>query len=217
MKSKSKNIKKDYLGVIVGSKSIIDLSVILGYPPYGKKLGESKLIIGSNSFIRTNTVIYGNSKIGKNFQCGHNVVIREQNEIGDDVLIHSGSQIFPRNKIGNSVSIHANCFLEGVTLGDGVILGPNVIFTDDLHPRCPRYLECVGGAKVARGAKIGANCTILPGVSIGKGALVGSGSVVVKNVPPGAVVVGNPAKVIKKVNELKCIKNFYKIPYEWEK
>lgn len=217
MKYKPASTIRIYPGVIVGDRSIIDSGVVLGYPPFGENLGKSKLVIGSDVFIRTNTVIYGNSTIGNNFQCGHNVVIRELNEIGNDVLIHSGSQIFPRNKIGNRVSIHANCFLEGVTLEDGVVLGPNVVFTDDLHPKCPRYLECVGGVVVRKKAKIGANSTILPGVSIGEGALVGSGSVVTKDVSAGSVVVGNPARVIKNVNELKCIRGFYKIPYEWEK
>jgi len=206
-----------YPRVTIGDRSIMDDGVVLGYPPFGEDPGKSKLVIGSDAFIRTNTVIYGNSTIGNNFQCGHNVVIRELNEIGNDVLIHSGSQIFPRNKIGDNVSIHANCFLEGVTLEDDVVLGPNVIFTDDLHPRCPKYLECVRGAVVRRGAKIGANSTILPGVSIGEGALVGSGSVVTKDVLAGSVVVGNPARVIKMVLDLKCIKGFYNIPYEWEK
>ncbi|MBU1016863.1 acetyltransferase [Patescibacteria group bacterium] len=217
MKYKSISKARIYPGVIIGDRSIIDNGVVLGYPPFGEGLGKSKLVMGSDVFIRTNTVIYGNSTIGHNFQCGHNVVIRELNEIGNDVLIHSGSQIFPRNKIGNKVSIHANCFLEGVTLEDGVVLGPNVIFTDDLHPRCPRYLECVGGAVVSKRAKIGANSTILPGVSIGEGALVGSGSVVTKDVLAGSVVVGNPARAIKKTSDLECIKGFYNIPYEWEK
>jgi len=217
MKYKPISTARIYPGVTIGDRSILDDGVVLGYPLFGENPGGSKLVIGSGVFIRTNTVIYGNSTIGNNFQCGHNVIIRELNEIGNDVLIHSGSQIFPRNKIGNRVSIHANCFLEGVTLEDDVVLGPNVIFTDDLHPRCPKYLECVGGAVVRRGAKIGANSTILPGVSIGKGVLVGSGSVVTKDILAGSVVVGNPARVIKKISDLECIKGFYNIPYEWEK
>jgi len=67
---------------------------------------------------------------------------------------------------------------------------------------CPHYKECKGGPVVRRLARIGANSTILPGVEIGENALVGAGSVVVADVPPGAVVAGSPARVIKLVSEL---------------
>jgi acetyltransferase-like isoleucine patch superfamily enzyme len=75
----------------------------------------------------------------------------------------------------------------------------------------------VGGVTIKKRAKIGANSTILPGVTIGEGALVGAGSVVVKDVPPEVVVVGNPARIIKNVDDLVCIKGFFKKVYEWEK
>ncbi len=80
---------------------------------------------------------------------------------------------------------------------------------------CPRYQDCKGGPVVRRLARIGANSTILPGVTIGEGALVGAGSVVVHDVPPGAVVAGNPAVVIKQVAELTCAPGFFARPYSW--
>lgn len=206
-----------YPNVSFGKKSRLDQDIILGYPPFEKKEGEIPLKIGDNIFIRSGSVIYAGSKIGNNFQCGHNVVIRENNIIGDNVMIHSNSQIYPYNKIDDNVVIHAGCFLESARLEKDVILGPGVVFIDDLHPRCPRYLECVGGAVISREAKIGANVTVLPGVKIGKNSLVGAGSVVTKDIPSGVVVVGNPAKVIKKISDLVCIKGFYKRVYEWEK
>lgn len=206
-----------YPNVIIGKNCYIDKGVILGYPSWKKEEGEVPLVIGNNAFIRSGTVIIAGSKIGNNFQCGHNVVIREENQIGDEVMIHNGNQIFPHNNIGNKVVVHAGCFLESVILEEEVVLGPGVVFTDDLHPRCPRYLECVGGAKVGKRAKIGANSTLLPGVKIGANSIVGAGSVVNKDIPFGVVAVGNPAKVVKKVSELKCLKNFYKEVYEWEK
>ena len=205
-----------YPNVNLGKNSHLDKGVVLGYPPYGKKEGKLSLEIGNNAFIRSGTVIYAGSKIGDDLQCGHNVVIRENNIIGDKVMIHSNSQIYPRNKIDSNVFIHVGCFLEWVKLAEWVVLGPGVVFTDDPHPRCPRYLECVGGAVVKKRAKIGANSTILPGVKIGERSLIGAGSVVTKNIPPGMVVTGSPAKIVKKISELKCIKGFYKKPYEWE-
>ncbi len=205
-----------YPKVTLGKNCHLDKGVILGYPAWGKKEGEVALVIGNNAYIRCGTVIMAGSKIGDNFQCGHNVIIREENQIGDNVVIHNASQIYPHNKIGDKVVVHTGCFLESVTLEKGAILGPQVVFTDDLHPRCPRYLECVGGAKVGRQAKIGANSTILPGVKIGERALIGAGSVINKDIPAKVVAVGNPAKVIKKISELQCLKGFYKNVYEWE-
>ena len=97
-----------------------------------------------------------------------------------------------------------------------MFVGPNVVFTDDPHPMgCDHYTECRRGATVRRLARIGANSTILPGVVIGENSLVGAGSVVVHDVPDGTVVVGNPARVIRRVDELVCEPGYYDRPYVW--
>ncbi len=204
-----------YNNVQLGKDVIIEKSAIVGKPPRGKKDGELKTIIGDNSIIREFTVIYAGSKLGKNCQTGHNALIREENEIGDNVSIGTNATLEPRNKIGNNVRIHSGCFLEDVKVEDNVFIGPNVVFVDDLHPPCPRFEECIGGAVVRKNAVIGSNSTILPGIKIGANSLIGAGSVVTKDVPPSSVVIGNPARVIKKIEELKCFKGFYKRPYEW--
>jgi acetyltransferase-like isoleucine patch superfamily enzyme len=105
--------------------------------------------------------------------------------------------------------------LEHVTLGQRVFLAPGVVFTDDPHPACPRYLECVLGATVEDDVSIGGNVTVLPGVRIGAGALVGAGSVVTRDVEPGTVVAGNPAVVVKRVAELTCFMGYFERPYVW--
>jgi acetyltransferase-like isoleucine patch superfamily enzyme len=136
--------------------------------------------------------------------------------VADDVSIGTNAVLESGNRIGSRVRIHSGCFLEMVTIEDDVFVGPNVVFTDDPHPmNCPRYKECKGGAVVHRLARIGANATILPGVVIGENALVGAGSVVADDVPPGAVVVGNPARVTKAVGELTCPPGFFERPYSW--
>ena len=116
--------------------------------------------------------------------------------IGTNAVLEAG------NRIGDRVRIHSGCFLEMVTVEDDVFIAPNVVFADDPHPPCPSYEDCVGGAVVSQGARIGSNATILPGVVIGRGALVGAGSVVVEDVPDGTVVAGSPARVLKRVDEL---------------
>ncbi|HEV2139684.1 MAG TPA: acyltransferase, partial [Candidatus Dormibacteraeota bacterium] len=140
---------------------------------------------------------------------------REDNQIGSDCSVGSNAVLEPGNRIGDGTRIHSQCFLEHVTLGDRVFLGPGVVFTDDPHPVCPRYLECVLGATVGDDVSIGGNATILPGVKIGSGSLIGAGAVVTRDVASGAVVAGNPAKVIKQVKELVCFKGFFERPYIW--
>lgn len=155
------------------------------------------------SLIRSGTIIYKGAKIGKRFASGHNAIIREDNVIGDDVVVGVGSYLGPGNIIGNKVKIHTNCFLEGVVLKDNVIVGPHVVFTNDSYPPCKICVKIVGGAVIGRNTVIGANVTVLPGIKIGENVLVGAGSVVTKDIPDNAVVVGNPARIIKKRSEIK--------------
>jgi hypothetical protein len=88
----------------------------------------------------------------------------------------------------------------GVRLGNDSFIGPNVTFCNDLFPRSKKYLEEYLITRVEEGASIGAGATILPGITIGSHAMVGAGAVVTQSVPPYAIVVGNPSKIIGYVN-----------------
>ncbi|HBG92144.1 MAG: hypothetical protein A2X54_03470 [Nitrospirae bacterium GWF2_44_13] len=205
-----------YPNVIVGEGTLIEPPSIIGKPPRGAKHGDLELKIGSNGQIRPFTTVYAGSEIGDYFQTGQGVSIREDNLIGNNVSIGTNSVLEFGNRIGDYSRIHSSCFLEMVTIGKYVFVGPNVVFTDDPHPMgCPHYKECKGGAVVEDYVRIGANSTILPGIKIGKNSLIGAGSVVTKDVPPDSVVAGNPAKVIKKIDQLTCPKGFYEKPYMW--
>jgi acetyltransferase-like isoleucine patch superfamily enzyme len=202
--------------VRVGEQTVIEPPCVLGKPPRGAGPGELELVIGRRGILRPFTTLYAGSKIGDDFQTGQGVSIREDNRIGDRVSIGTNSVLEFGNRIGDRVRVHSSCFLEMVTIEDDVFIGPNVVFTDDPHPmNCPRYKECRGGVTVKRFARIGAHTTLLPGVVVGENALVGAGSVVVHDVPPGSVVAGNPARVIKRVSELTCEPGFFERPYGW--
>jgi acetyltransferase-like isoleucine patch superfamily enzyme len=202
--------------VTLGEGCDLQAPCILGKAPRGAGEGERPLIIGAGAVIRPFTTIYAGSVIGCGLQTGQGASIREDNVLGDDVSIGTNAVLEFGNRLGSRVRIHSGCFLELVTIEDDVFVGPNVVFTDDPHPMgCPRYTDCKGGAVVRRLARIGANSTILPGVEVGEGALVGAGSVVVTDVPPGSVVVGNPALVIKTVDELVCPPGYFERPYTW--
>src|SRR5436190_10674943 len=133
-------------------------------------------------------------------------------EIGDDVRIGTFVEIQKGAKIGNRCKISSHSFIcEGVTLEDEVFVGHNVTFINDLLPRATNedgQLQTESDWKciptlVKRGASIGSSATLLCGITVGEHALIGAGSVVTKDVPPYAVVIGNPAKVLKMLPKQK--------------
>jgi acetyltransferase-like isoleucine patch superfamily enzyme len=189
--------------VHLGADSQIDAYVIIGVPPSGRAPGEIETELGDGARIRSHTVIYAGNRIGTNFQTGHSVMIRESNQIGDDVSIGTHSVIEHHVTIGNHVRIHSNAFVpEFSVLEDDCWIGPNVVVTNALYPRSPEAKSNLTGAHVMSGAKVGANSTLLPGITIGRNALVGAGSVVVRDVPDGKVVAGNPARIIKDIADI---------------
>jgi acetyltransferase-like isoleucine patch superfamily enzyme len=127
-------------------------------------------------------------------------------EIGDDVKIGSFVEIQKGVRVGNRCKISSHTFVcEGVTLEDEVFVGHNVTFINDRYPRATTGdgalqteadWECLPTV-VKRGASIGSGATLLCGITVGEHAIVGAGSVVTKDVPPGAVVAGNPARVMR--------------------
>lgn len=138
--------------------------------------------IGEGTRIWQFCVILAGAKIGANCNICANVLIENDVIIGDNVTIKSGVQLW-----------------DGVRIGDNVFIGPNVTFTNDLFPRSKVYPDHFLQTIVKAGASIGANATILPGLTIGENAMIGAGSVVTKNVPDDAIVVGNPARIVRKL------------------
>jgi UDP-2-acetamido-3-amino-2,3-dideoxy-glucuronate N-acetyltransferase len=146
-------------------------------------------------------------KLGKNVRL-YGFVNLYGCEIGDDVKIGTFVEIQKGAKIGNRCKISSHTFIcEGVTLEDEVFIGHNVTFTNDLYPRATNadgQLQTEADWKciptlVKRRVSIGSGATLLCGITIGENAMIGAGSMVTKDVPPGAVVVGNPARIVKSL------------------
>jgi UDP-2-acetamido-3-amino-2,3-dideoxy-glucuronate N-acetyltransferase len=129
-------------------------------------------------------------------------------EIGDESKIGTFVEIQKGAKIGRRCKISSHSFIcEGVILEDEVFVGHGVMFTNDLLPRATNQdgspqtdadWKCET-TLVKRGASIGSNATLLCGITVGERAVIGAGAVVTKDVPPGAVVAGNPAKVLRQL------------------
>ena len=145
----------------------------------------------------------------------HPQSIVEGKNIGEDTRIWAFAHVLPDAQIGSDCNICFGVFIEndvilgdrvtikcgiqvcdGVRLADDVFVGPNTAFTNDPFPRSRHHLKEHPITSVEAGASIGANVTILPGITIGAGAMVGAGTVVTSDVPPRAIVIGNPGRIV---------------------
>jgi len=191
--------------VSLGPDPEIGEYVVIGAPPRGAASGDVPTRIGARLVIRSHAVVYAGNVIGDRFQMGHGALIRESNQIGDDVSVGSHTIVEHHVTIADRVRIHSAAFIpEFSILEEACWIGPRVVLTNALYPQSPSAKDNLKGPRVLAGAKVGANATLLPGVTIGRGALVGAGAVVVKDVPDGKVVAGNPARILKDVADLKA-------------
>ena len=171
----------------------LDPGVLTAYPA-GRT--ERPFDLGPGARVRSGTVLYDGTRIGVRFETGHHVVVRENCVIGDDVAIWSGAVVDYGCRIGDRVKIHAGCYVAQYTvIEEDAFLAPGVRFANDLYPGDADSARMMTGPVVGRGAQLGVNVTVLPYVRIGPGCLVGAGSVVTRDLPPGSLVYGSPARV----------------------
>lgn len=149
----------------------------------------------------------------------HDRALCESPHIGKGTRVWAFAHVLPAAQIGEDCNVCDNVFIEndvlvgnrvtikcgvqlwdGITVEDDVFIGPNATFTNDIFPRSKKFPEKFARTIIRRGASIGANATILPGITIEQGAMIGAGAVVTRSVPPNAIVVGNPAKIVGYVD-----------------
>lgn len=136
-------------------------------------------LIGPSTRIWQFVIVLPGAQIGADCNICSHCLIENDVVIGDRVTVKSGVQLW-----------------DGLRVGDDVFIGPNVTFTNDKYPKSRNVAFKLTQTRIEPGASIGGGATLLPGVTVGAGAIVGAGAVVVRDVPPGATVVGNPARVI---------------------
>jgi acetyltransferase-like isoleucine patch superfamily enzyme/dTDP-4-dehydrorhamnose 3,5-epimerase-like enzyme len=150
-----------------------------------------------NDFFVHKNGICESSKVGKNTKIWAFAHILPGVSIGEDCNICDGVFIENDVSVGNRVTIKCGVQLwDGITIDDDVFIGPNATFTNDPFPRSKMHRKEPLKTRIRKGASIGANATILPGIEIGAGAMIGAGAVITMNVPPNAVVYGNPGRIM---------------------
>jgi acetyltransferase-like isoleucine patch superfamily enzyme len=157
--------------------------------------------LGSGTVVSTGAVVFAGTRLGARVIVGDGACVRERCEIGDDVVIGRGSLVENDTTVGARTKIQAHAYVTAyTTVEEDVFMAPCVVTTNDnFMGRTERRRKLVKGPTIRRGARVGGGAVLCPGVEIGEEAYVGAGAVVTKDVPRRAVVVGNPARVIRDV------------------
>ena len=140
--------------------------------------------IGEGTRVWQFSIILSDAVVGENCNICAHTLIENDVVIGSNVTIKSGVYVW-----------------DGITIENNVFIGPCVAFTNDKFPRSKIYPDSFQRTLIQQGSSVGANATILPGIQIGRYAMIGAGSVVTKDVPDFAIVVGNPARIVRYIEK----------------
>jgi acetyltransferase-like isoleucine patch superfamily enzyme len=198
-----------YPGTVLGDGVVIGDNAVVGKPPTLSARSTAKseelppLEIGDGSAILAGAVVFAGSRLGRDVIVGDQACVRERCELGDGVVVGRGSLIENDTTVGARSRIQANAYVTAYsTLEEDVFIAPGVVTTNDnFMGRTEERHALRRGPTVRRAARVGGGAVLLPGIEIGEEAFVGAGAVVLADVPARAVVVGNPARVIREVSE----------------
>ena len=196
-----------YPGTVVGDGCrILDYAVVGKQPTLSPRSTARPevlrpLELGAATVVSTGAIVFAGSKLGAGCIVGDQACVRERVEIADDVVVGRGALVENDTTIGAGTRIQAEAYVTAYsTVEEDVFIAPCVVTTNDnFMGRTEKRKALMKGPTIRRGARIGGGAVLCPGVEIGEEAFVGAGAVVIRDVPPRAVVVGNPARVIRDV------------------
>jgi acetyltransferase-like isoleucine patch superfamily enzyme len=196
-----------YPGTVVGEGcTILDYAVVGKQPTLSPRSTANReelpvLELGAGTIVSTAAIVFAGTRIGGRSIIGDQACIRERCELGDDVVVGRGSLVENDTTIGARTKIQAMAYVTAYsTVEEDVFIAPCVqTANDNFMGRTERRHALRRGPTIRRGARIGAGAVLCPGVEIGEEAFVGAGAVVVEDVPPRVVVVGNPARILREV------------------
>jgi acetyltransferase-like isoleucine patch superfamily enzyme len=186
--------------------TILDYAVIGKQPTLSprstaKREALPPLELGPGTVVSTGAVVFAGTRIGARVIVGDQACVRERCDLGDDVVLGRGSLVENDTTIGARTKIQAMAYVTAYsTVEEDVFIAPCVqTSNDNFMGRTERRHDLRKGPTIRRGARVGVGAVLCPAVEIGEEAFVAAGAVVVKDVPPRVVVVGNPARVLRDV------------------
>jgi len=196
-----------YPGTVLGEDcKILDYAVVGKQPTLGPRSTAVReelppLELGAGTIVSTGAIVFAGTIIGARAIIGDQACVRERCTIGDDVVIGRGALVENDTTVGSLTKVQADAYVTAyTTVEGGVFIAPRVITTNDnFMGRTEKRHALRKGPTIRRGARVGAGAILCPAVEIGEEAFVGAGAVVVGDVPPRVVVVGNPARVLREV------------------
>ena len=204
-----------YPGTVLGEGcKILDYAVVGKQPTLSPRSTAKReelppLELGAGTIVSTGAVVFAGTTVGERVIVGDQACVRERCTVGDDVVIGRGSLVENDTSVGARTKIQANAYVTAYSLlEEDVFIAPCVVTTNDnFMGRTEKRLELMKGPTIRRGARVGGGCVLLPGIEIGEEAFVGAGAVVIRDVPPRALVVGNPARRIREVSDEELLGN----------
>ncbi|WP_175990079.1 acyltransferase [Bacillus sp. Marseille-Q1617] len=205
-----------YAGSKIGNNVMIQDNVVIGKQPARAKnsiLPEVKklppAIIGDGTTLGTSSIIYANAELGEEVFVADLATVRERVTIGRQTIVGRGVSVENDCTVGQKCKLETNCYITAYsTLGDYVFVAPYVVTTNDNYmARSKERYDKFKGVTVKKGGRIGANALILPGKVIHEDGTVAAGSIVSRDVEQETLVVGSPAKPLRKVPDDQLLRN----------
>jgi len=194
-------------GTVIGEGcKILDYAVVGKQPTLSPRSTAKReelppLQLGAGTIVSSGAIVFAGTTVGERVIVGDQACVRERCTIGDDVVVGRGSFVENDTSVGALTKIQAHAYITAYSLlEDNVFIAPCVITTNDnFMGRTEKRHELMKGPTIRRGARVGGGAVLLPGIEIGEEAFIGAGAVVIRDVPPRALMVGNPARQLREV------------------